>query len=302
MSLMTTLRRLADPAPQADGRGAGGWAGLPASARARVLAVAAQKGGVGKTTTAVNVAVAAARFQGLRTLLVDLDGQGHVETALAAHLAEPPGDGPSLSDILLGRQRDLLEAVRPTRIPGLFVTPSDKGLAATEGILSGRIGKEFLLRGVLHRARERFDLLVLDCPPNLGNLTLNALAAADACLVPCDMSILALSGVSDLCAVLDTIRERLGHPIALLGIVPTRVDRRNARLTEAVLAELAGTYGPLVCRTHVPVSSALARAQMEGVSVHDFDPKSSGAVAYRVLADEVVQRFETMVDPRAARA
>ncbi len=289
MSLMTTLRRLAEPAPE------------PAPVRARVLAVAAQKGGVGKTTTAVNLAVAAARFQGLRTLLVDLDGQGHVETALVAHLAESPGEGPSLSDILLGRQRDLLEVVRPTRIPGLFVTPSDKGLAATEGILAGRIGKEFLLRGVLHRARERFDWVVLDCPPNLGNLTLNALAAADACLVPCDMSILALSGVSDLCAVLDTIRERLGHPIALLGIVPTRVDRRNARLTEAVLAELAGTYGDLVCRTHVPVSAALARAQMEGMSIHDFDSTSAGARAYRALADEVSERLETVQTRTKAR-
>ncbi len=292
MSLMTTLRRLAEPAPDQE----------PAPARAWVLAVAAQKGGVGKTTTAVNLAVAAARFQGLRTLLVDLDGQGHVETALSAHLAESPGEGPSVSDVLLGRHRDLIEAVRPTRVPGLFVTPSDKGLAATEGILAGRIGKEFLLRGVLRRAREQFDLVVLDCPPNLGNLTLNALAAADACLVPCDMSILALSGVSDLCAVLDTIRERLGHPIALLGVVPTRVDRRNARLTEVVLAELAATYGDLVFQTHVPVSSALARAQMEGVSVHDFDPKSPGAVAYRALMDEVVTRFRGLIDPRAVRA
>lgn len=292
MSLMTTLRRLAEPAADQE----------PAPARARVLAVAAQKGGVGKTTTAVNLAVAAARFQGLRTLLVDLDGQGHVETALSAHLAESPGEGPSVSDVLLGRHRDLLELVRPTRVQGLFVTPSDKGLAATEGILAGRIGKEFLLRGVLRRARERFDLVVLDCPPNLGNLTLNALAAADACLVPCDMSILALSGVSDLCAVLDTIRERLGHPIALLGVVPTRVDRRNARLTEAVLTELTATYGDLVFQTHVPVSSALARAQMEGVSVHDFDPKSSGAAAYRALMDEVVTRFRDLIDPRAVRA
>lgn len=284
MSLISTLRRLAEPVPSEH----------PAPARARVLAVAAQKGGVGKTTTAVNLAVAAARFQGLRTLLVDLDGQGHVETALSAHLGEPSGAGPSLSDILLGHQRDLLEVVRPTRIAGLFVTPSDKGLAATEGILAGRIGKEFLLRGALRRARERFDFVVLDCPPNLGNLTLNALAAADACLVPCDMSVLALSGVSDLCAVLDTIRDRLGHPITLLGIVATRVDRRNTRLTEAVLAELTGTYGDVVCRTHIPVSSALARAQMDGVSIHDYDARSAGAGAYRSLADEVAQRLAAL--------
>lgn len=281
MAFLSTLRRVADPVPREQ----------PAPSRARVLAVAAQKGGVGKTTTAVNLAVAAARFHKFRTLLVDLDGQGHVETALLAHLGASHADGPSLSDILLGHQRDLLEAVRPTKIPDLFVTQSDKGLSSTEGILAGRIGKEFLLRGVLRHARERFDLVVLDCPPNLGNLTLNALVAADACLVPCDMSVLALSGVSDLCVVLQTIRERLGHPIDLAGIVPTRVDRRNPRLTDAVLEELTKTYGDLVCFTRVPASAALARAQMDGLSIYDYDPHSAGARAYRLLAEEVIGRL-----------
>ncbi len=286
---MSTLRKLAAPLPREE----------MAPLRARVLAVAAQKGGVGKTTTAVNLAVAAARFQRLQTLLVDLDGQGHVECALMAHLDAPSGNGPSLSELLLGRDRDVVEAVRPTRIPGLFLTPSDKGLAATEGILAGRIGREFLLRGILRRARERFDLIVIDCPPNLGNLTLNALVAADACLVPCDMSVLALSGVSDLCAVLDTLRERLGHSVALVGIVPTRVDRRNPRLTDAILAELRGTYGDLVCRTHIPVSAALARAQMEGRSIYDYDERCPAASAYRTLAEEVEKRLWESVAEQA---
>jgi chromosome partitioning protein len=257
--------------------------------RARVLAVAAQKGGVGKTTTAVNLAVAAARFHGLRTLLIDLDGQGHVGTALATQsLADDPT---TLSDVLLGKDRDLLEILHPTRVEGLYLTPSDKGLAATEGILAGRIGKEFLLRGALRRAKERFDLVVLDCPPNLGNLTLNALVAADACLVPCDMSVLAMNGVSDLLGVVDTLRDRLDHEVAIAGIVPTRVDRRNVKVTTAVLDGLAAQFGDLVCGTHVPVSSALARAQMAGVNVFDFDASSSGADAYRRLAAEVLARM-----------
>lgn len=296
MSFLTTIRRLAEPDPKGNHPGSGPIA-ESVRPRARVVAVAAQKGGVGKTTTAVNLAVASARVQGLHTLLVDLDGQGHVETALAAHLDISPDCAPSMSDLLLGRQRDILEIVRPTRIAHLFITPSDKGLAATEGILAGRIGKEFLLRGILKGARERFDLVILDCPPNLGNLTLNALVAADACLVPCDMSVLALSGVRDLCAVLDTIRERLNHPIALLGIVPTRVDRRNARLTEVILAQLHETYEDLVCRTHIPVSAALARAQMGGLSVLDYDAKSAGAAAYRSLAIEVWERLNTLAIP-----
>ncbi|NOZ02210.1 MAG: ParA family protein [Deltaproteobacteria bacterium] len=262
------------------------------SSGAMILAVAAQKGGVGKTTTAVNMATAAARYHELRTLLVDLDGQGHVARALASQYEN--GEPVSLSDILLGHGRDLSEIVHATRIENLYVTPSDKGLAATEGILAGRIGKEFLLRTAMRKARDRFDLIVLDCPPNLGNLTLNALSAADACLVPCDMSVLALSGVADLLTVVETIQERLGHGIRLAGILPTRVDRRNRKVTEAVMSGLEDTYGGLVCATSIPVNSSLARAQMEGVSVFDFDEKSKGALAYRDLTAEVIDKMRSM--------
>ena len=266
-----------------------GLATTSSTGRARVLAVAAQKGGVGKTTTAVNLAVALARFGGLRTLLVDLDGQGHVATSLAAVCHD--GTGPTMSDVLLGHGRDLVEIVHASRIENLYLTPSDKGLAATEGILAGRIGKEFLLRGAIRQARQGFDMIVLDCPPNLGNLTLNALAAAESCLVPCDMSALSLAGVVDLLAVVETIRDRLGHDLGVLGILPTRVDRRNSRVTRHVLDELAGQYGPLLLQTRIPVNSALARAQMSGVPIFDLDAGSSGAQAYRALGNEVLARM-----------
>ena len=277
MSLSDRIKRLA------------GLADEPGRGKALVLAVAAQKGGVGKTTTAVNLAVAMARFANQRTLLVDLDGQGHVAASLASVYED--GSPVSMSDVLLGHGRDLLEIIHPTRIDLLSVTPSDKGLASAEGVLAGRIGKEFLLRGALRKARERFDVVVLDCPPNLGNLTLNALMAADACLVPCDMSVLAMAGVADLLAVVETLRDRLDHGVRVLGILPTRVDRRNARVTDAVLAGLDEAYGDLVLPTRIPVSSALARAQMEGIPVFDFDPSSSGAIAYRALSDEVLARL-----------
>ncbi|MBM4395992.1 MAG: ParA family protein [Deltaproteobacteria bacterium] len=284
-----TIRRLT---------GMGGRAGSGGGPRARVLAVAAQKGGVGKTTTAVNLAVAFARYEGLRTLLLDLDGQGHVGAALASQFTD--GDTTTLSDVLLGHGRDVDELVHPTRIAGLWLVPSDKGLAATEGILAGRIGKEFLLRGAIRRARERFDVVVIDCPPNLGNLTLNALTASDACLVPCDMSVLAMGGVADLLGVVETLRDRLDHDVRIAGIVPTRVDRRNARVTAAVMEGLDTAWGDLVCRTRIPVSSALARAQMDGVNVFDYDATSPGAVAYRELASEVATRLALRVAPPAA--
>jgi chromosome partitioning protein len=278
MSLSERIRKLA-----------GMEAGEGPARKARVMAVAAQKGGVGKTTTAVNLSVALARYQGIRTLLIDLDGQGHVAAALSSvHL---DGSPVSVSDVLLGHGRDLLDIVLPTRIPNLWLTPSDKGLAAAEGVLAGRIGKEFLLKTAIRKVRGEFDLIVLDCPPNLGNLTLNALTAADSCLIPCDMSVLSLSGVSDLLAVVETIQDRLAHDVRILGILPTRVDRRNARVTDHVLGELGRTYGNLVFRTSIPVNSAIARAQMEGVPVFDFDAAATGAMAYRALGSEVLERL-----------
>jgi len=235
------------------------------------------------------MAAAAARFLEIRTLLVDLDGQGHVATSLASKFED--GEPSSVSDILLGHKRDLIEVVHPTDLHGLYVTPSDKGLAATEGILAGRIGKEFLLRGAILKARDRFDLIVLDCPPNLGNLTLNALTAADSCLVPCDMSILALAGVTDILNVVETVRDRLDHPLRLAGILPTKVDRRNKRVTEAVMEGLSRKYGDLVCKNYIPVNSSLARAQMDGVPVFDFAARSKGAQAYRELTEEIVKKL-----------
>lgn len=260
---------------------------------ATVLAVAAQKGGVGKTTTAVHLAVAMARFSGQRTLLIDLDGQGHVERSLRGVL-KGGGDGGGLADLLLGSKRDLGSLVRATSLERLFVTPSDKALASAEGVLAGRIGKEFLLRQALRGVRPNFDRIVLDCPPNLGNLTLNALMAADTLLIPCEMSVLALAGVADLMAVVETLKDRLDHEVIPLGILPTRVDRRNTRVTGAVMEELERRFPGLVLGNGIPTSAALARAQMAGVPVFDFDPNSSGARAYRALCAEVALRIDAL--------
>ncbi len=252
--------------------------------QARVVAVAAQKGGVGKTTTAVSLAAALASLHGQRVLIVDVDPQAHVHASLRA--VSRPGSV-TLSDVLLADQpRDLMDAVVPSGIEGLSLTPPDKALHEAEGRLAARVGREVILQAALDTARTWFDTIVLDCPPNLGTLTLNALLAADEVLVPCDMSLLALEGVADLLDTVHTVNTRLRHPLAVVGVVRTRVDGRNLKQNQAIEAALRDNFGDLLLSTSVPVNSALAQAQTEGRAIFDFSPRSKGAQAYARLADE----------------
>jgi len=261
----------------------------PGERSAVVISVCAQKGGVGKTTTAVNLACGLARFHGRKVLLVDMDSQGHVASSLYKVIYG--GAASSLSDVLLGRKRDLMEIVVPAAVERLHVTPSDKLLNETESVIGARIGKEFLLRQALRTARTHFDVVLLDCPPNLGNLTLNALLASHHALVPSDMSVLSLEGVRDLVETIDTVGERLGHDVSLLGLVRTRVDGRNRTMNETIQRVLERDFGDLLFDTAIPVNTSIAKSQLEGRPIFDFDPESTGAQAYRALADEVVRRL-----------
>lgn len=276
-------------------------AGVRATGRraAKVIAVAAQKGGVGKTTTSVNMACALARAPiGARVLLVDIDPQGHVASSLRDSVA--PGRV-ALTDILLAeRPRDLMEAVVPTAIEGLSVTPPDKQLNDTDAQLSSRVGREYILQSAMVNARSHFDVIVIDCPPNLGNLTLNALVAADEVLVPCDMSILAFEGVADLLATIETVNLRLRQQLDVLGVVRTRVDRRTTQINEAIEEALALNYGELLLDTEIPINSALAKAQAAGLSIFQYQPRARGALAYAALADEVAGRLGLSAEPAVA--
>ena len=252
-----------------------------------VMAVASGKGGVGKTTTAINLAVAYAR-QGLRVLLLDLDPQAHVAASLRL---QPPSGLAPLGDVLLGRIRDVTEVAYASGWDNLFVAGSDKGLAELEMVLSAKIGKELLLDGSLTVARTHYDLILIDCPPNLGTLSLNALGAADALLVPTDLSVLALEGVSDILATLETLRRRLQRPVRLAGIVPTRVDRRLQQMNRAVLSSCSDLFGGDMLQTHIPQAAAINRAHMAGTSIFDFEPRGLGASAYAELAQELSLRL-----------
>ncbi|MBU0550907.1 ParA family protein [Myxococcota bacterium] len=255
-----------------------------------IIAVAAQKGGVGKTTTAVNLACALVKFHHLRVLLIDMDPQGHVVASLREIITL---GGLPLSEILLSEApRDVYEAARPTKIEGLYITPADKRLNETETLLSTRLGREHILQNAIKGARTHFDVILIDCPPNLGNLTLNALVAADYALVPCDLSILAFEGVADILRTLETVQSRLHHDVDLLGILRTRVDVRTRSLNATIGRGLEESYGPLLFETRIPANSALTKAQAVGRSVLDYQARSRGAAAYQALAAEVLARLE----------
>ncbi len=267
--------------------------------RAQVIAIAAQKGGVGKTTTTVNLACALIEELQQRVLIIDIDPQGHVASSLRDSVR--PGRV-TISDILLAPQpRDLLEAVVETSIDNLHLTPPDKGLNETDTLLSTRVGREYILQAALEGVRTHYDTILIDCPPNLGNLTLNALVAADHVLIPCDMSILAFEGVADLLSTVETVNVRLRQRLDIMGILRTRVDKRTRQINEAIGEALRENYGNLLLDTLIPINSALAKAQAAGLSIFQFQARARGAEAYRALAHEVAGRRTVQRDAAATR-
>ncbi len=250
------------------------------------LAVAARKGGVGKTTTSINLAVGYAQQRGLKVLLIDLDPQAHVGAALRTHT--PAGTG-YLSDVLMGRCREVSEVAYRSPWGHLDLVGNDKSLAETEMLLSTKIGKEFLLDGALELTRTHYDLIILDCPPNLGTLTLNALCAADQLLIPCDMSVLALEGVGDMLLTVETLRTRLNRSLNVAGIVATRVDSRATRMNAEIEASFEDLFGDTLLQTKIPQNSAINRAHLAGKPIYEYDRRSSGALAYEKLLAELTE-------------
>ena len=247
----------------------------------RIIAIANQKGGVGKTTTAVNLGAALADL-GHRVLLVDLDPQGNATTGVGIDARNFDN---SIYDVLL-HDVPLDDCIEPTSIKNLFVAPSTLDLAGAEIELVPAFSRELRLRRAIEPVKDDFAFILMDCPPSLGLITVNGLAAADELLVPIQCEYYALEGLAALLKNVELIKGNLNPGLELTHIVMTMYDART-RLADQVVAEVRSHFGPIVCKAIVPRSVRVSEAPSFGTPVTVHDPSSRGAIAYRELAKEV---------------
>lgn len=258
------------------------------SASSRIIAIANQKGGVGKTTTAINLATAMAAV-GKRVLIIDLDPQGNASTGLGI---DRKTRSVSSYHVLIG-EADLADGVIATAIPNLSVVPSSVDLSGAEIELVDQPKREHRLAEALGEQR-LYDFVLIDCPPSLNLLTLNALVAAQAVLVPLQCEFFALEGVSHLVKTIERVKQAFNPDLELHGIVLTMFDKRN-NLSDMVAADVRGYFGDKVYKTVIPRNVRVSEAPSHGKPVLLYDTRCSGSEAYIRLAGEVLKRDRILV-------
>jgi len=262
----------------------------------RIIAIANQKGGVGKTTTAINLAASLALSE-QRTLLIDCDPQGNTTAGIG--FPKDPARRTLYNALMLAEP--IARIILKTQIDGLDLIPADKNLVGAEVELVAAENREYQLKRILEQVKDNYEYIVMDCPPALGLLTLNALTAADSILVPIQCEYLALEGVSELLDTLMRIRRTLNPNLAIEGIVLTMYDERTT-LSKQVASDLRSFFGKQIFESVIPRNVRLAEAPSHGKPIHFYDIHSRGAEAYINLAKEVITSGQKRIGKGAGGA
>ncbi|HBZ53060.1 MAG TPA: chromosome partitioning protein ParA [Eubacterium sp.] len=253
----------------------------------RIIAVANQKGGVGKTTTAINLAACLAEA-GLRILVIDIDPQGNTTSGFGVEKDEVEN---TIYDLLIEKDLSVKDVVIHTEFDGLDIVPSNINLSGAEIDLIGIDDREYVLKKKMEKVMDDYDFTIIDCPPSLNMLTVNAMTTADTVLVPIQCEYYALEGLTQLIHTINLVKERLNPKLEIEGVVFTMYDSRT-NLSLQVVENVKDNLDQVVYKTIIPRNVRLAEAPSHGLPINKYDPKSTGASSYRDLADEVIHRGE----------
>ena len=252
----------------------------------RIIAIANQKGGVGKTTTSINLSACLAAL-GKKVLAIDMDPQGNMTSGLGIDRNEVEY---SVYDLILG-ETDIEQVICKEAIENLDILPSNINLSAAEIELIGVEDKEYIIHNEVEKVRDNYDFIIIDCPPSLNTLTINAMTTADSVLVPIQCEYYALEGLSQLIHTIELVKERLNPNLDIEGVVFTMYDART-NLSLQVVENVKDNLNQTIYKTIIPRNIRLAEAPSHGLPINLYDPKSAGAESYMLLAEEVINKGE----------
>ena len=250
----------------------------------RIIAISNQKGGVGKTTTTINLSACLAEM-GKKVLVIDIDPQGNATSGLGI---ERDDVDHTVYELLIN-EITVWDALTPSVVDGLTVIPSERGLAGAEIELIGVDDREYILKNEIDKIRDKYDFILIDCPPSLNMLTINAMTTADTVLVPIQCEYYALEGLSEVLYTIELVKERLNPVLEVEGVVFTMYDGRTL-LSSQVVDNVRDNLHQHIFNTVIPRNVRLAEAPSHGLPINMYDPKSTGAIGYRSLAQEIIKR------------